>query len=209
MKKRNFWQAHALALLCLLTAVSLLLASATMAKYVASGTVMASAKVAKWGPSVSVAPTSNASSDISFWGNTTVFMARDKDDWVSVINTGTWSDYSRTDTMATFLLKSFNAGSEVASMFAYAFTKPDGTAYADPWMHIDMRPAGMGTAATGGINYPNPTHPLHTLAPTLAPGTDGTAVPLWFYVNRTTTAHSGFTNCYTKVKFVWTATQVD
>jgi len=48
MKKSSPWKAEVLALLCVLTAVSLSLASSTVAKYTASATVAASARVAKW-----------------------------------------------------------------------------------------------------------------------------------------------------------------
>ena len=48
MKERIGWKVHALALLCVSTAVVLSLSSGAIAKYVASATVSASATVAKW-----------------------------------------------------------------------------------------------------------------------------------------------------------------
>ena len=52
MKQKSSWRAGFLALLCMLTAVSLSLTSSTMARYTATAQLQASARVARWQPQI-------------------------------------------------------------------------------------------------------------------------------------------------------------
>jgi len=200
-----------------------------LAKYVAAGTGGAGARFAKWDPGVDLTPAGNASPAV-VWGGKTVFMASDKEVW-RVVNNDTIRPLTTTRHKSypdnadggfnnlTFLIKPLNSASEAMAQFQYEFKYAGGSAItgAYKWLHVDVDSTG------GGQDYASDdtAHRLYQLnsdtsRTRVEPGADGVwtgntgqAAPMHIFLNRGVRPSGYPDNCYVKVKFVWSAVQVD
>jgi len=201
------YRRSALATLVLLLAVGALATTPlTLSKYAATAKDdSVKARLAKWAPQMNMSLAAN-------W-NKTVFMRSD--------GTYTWlavNDLDPTDTVRRgnnwcFEIKPSNAGSEVTAKFTYEFRMADNS-NVNGWLHIDPGGTTNGYYYTTGAALTTPRVPpgpdLVTMSDTLASGAaSATGVPVYVYVNKGVRPTGYPTNCYAKVNFVWTATQVD
>ena len=165
------------------------------AKYVASGMVTASARVAKWAPEMNLNAAAN-------W-NATVFMALDKQYWLPVTDALPWNtdNHDRIPGRRTFGLQPVNTDSEVAAKFTYKFTLVADGSDATGWLYVDTR-----NSANGSLD----TSPVNNISETVEPGvTGGQDWNLFVYPNIVDRPADYPDVCYAKIKLEWTATQVD
>ena len=193
-----------------------------MAKFASTGKGGAQARVARWAPTVDLGILGNC------WGKT-VFMAQDKNDYITVTNDGNPLNTSRGSTATphverTFLVKAGNLNGEVRTKYTYSLTTTNISGISG-WLHIDdgRHALGYGTgydyqASTSGYplvgpapGVPNTANYLNNYALTLDPfAADNTGWQFFVFPNKNRMPASNVLgNCYAKVKFVCTATQVD